>query len=258
MSAAPPSRRASLRSSRAGARLAVLAALLAATGCGSSPEAQAQPGTKVTVAPAFSAPDVSGPCDQRHQDAAIAAAAAAIHHARGQVQLDKPDAHFGARYAHPQMPGQPPASPTYGWWVSYAIHDEQPAANATPTQQPWFAGGSGQAPAPVATKFNAPAPGQRELATTPDLEQTALLNQEQMRQGPRGIGPNAQPPKQTTPPPDPATAPGGIGMSGLVRPPQGMPMSKPDPKNAMPMPRPSMRPMQIGVFVAVDGSTTLL
>ncbi len=262
MPAHGPARRPSTRPSRARARrtahATLLAALLAATGCGSSPEAQAQPAKQVTLAPAPMTPDVSGPCDMHHQDAAIAAAKAAIRGARGQVQLDSPDAHFGSRFTHPQVPGQPPAPPIYGWWVSFPTHEDGPGATASPTQAPWVAGGSGQAPIPGATPYHPPAPGQRDLATTPDLEQSATLSQEQMRQGPRGVGPNAQQPKQMAPPPDPATAPGGVGMSGAVRAPQAMPMNKPDPKNAMPMPRPGGPPMLIGVFVAVDGSATLL
>ena len=119
-----------------GATLAMLAS------CGSTPSAQAD------IAPAAdnAAPALpSGPFDSSHKDDAIAVAVAAARKSRGHPSVANPQAFFQPLYPGPQVPGQPLATPRYGWLIGFdaVFHDaDDGPATADPAAQPHMVGTS--------------------------------------------------------------------------------------------------------------------
>ncbi len=96
-----------------------IAAALSAFGCGGS----ATPSDAQPVASPQPVPPTppSGPCDQGHQDQALAIAQRLLRERMRGCAFGTATAAFSIRYAQPQALGKPAPSPLYGWTVEIPL-----------------------------------------------------------------------------------------------------------------------------------------
>lgn len=115
--------------------MALLAVAGVFSGCGQHPASDT---ASTTVAATAQGPvpeptpsgEPSGPCDREHGAAALRISREFLRREIAPFTPTHPAATFGPRYTTIQMPGRPPPTPTYGWFIHYDVHVDQDLARS--------------------------------------------------------------------------------------------------------------------------------